>query len=599
MKSGSQRWSFRFMITFVFVPLVIIVVLFNCAFSYWIVRVSEKDTVVKNAQNILLMVGKYLDSMLENAVSILLDIQGSDEVSGILRSVETEGSISSAPYLAMQHYLDEVFSKHYEILDSVAVSFENVETPFYRSFYQLEEYFIDWKNGSWMNRFLHQPMRWRHPETKSEFQLRRNHEHTIGLSKLVTARSGYRYYINLEIKESVLLSVFNNVFRYDGSSLFIISEDNQAFYSNVGFEDVNVMDDQILTWLHQPNRSDSLQTEKYLIVYESLKINGWKVGVCIPLSEVFEGVNKLWSIHLIMLGLVFLFSTAMIVIISLAVSNPLKRMAVQLAQISAEQLPEYNVKIPSYASDEVHILNSSLTMLFSRLEELIKNVERKQREKRDMEYQLLLAQINPHFLYNTLYGIEMECLIGKTGEAVAMLEELASFYRLGLSSGKGRVAFATELAHTQKYLQLYMRSSSIDFSCEIDCPESVNNLELPKLTLQPIVENCIIHGFGKKRKEERYVLKISAVRPVDGNEWRIVVDDNGIGMMPHELQRVREQLTTPYAPVSSFGLYNINRRIQIHYGQEYGIDLISRENQGVSVIIRLPVIVYKTNDKKE
>ena len=223
-------------------------------------------------------------------------------------------------------------------------------------------------------------------------------------------------------------------------------------------------------------------------------------------------------------------------------------------------------------------------------------VTREQKQLRKAEFELLQAQINPHFLYNTLDAIVWSAEAGNEKQVVKMVGSLSEFFRSSLNKGKEIVTIREELSHVRSYLEIQQIRYQDILDYEIDVPEELYINEIPKITVQPVVENALYHGI----KEKRGGGKISVTGREDGGDYIITVSDNGIGMGPDRLGEVRDGLTDS-SPDSKkiYVLYNVNQRIKLDFGDEYGLSIDSVYDEGTTVTIRLPKksneIVKKSN----
>ncbi len=212
-------------------------------------------------------------------------------------------------------------------------------------------------------------------------------------------------------------------------------------------------------------------------------------------------------------------------------------------------------------------------------------VTREQKQLRKAEFELLQAQINPHFLYNTLDAIVWSAEAGNQKQVVKMVGSLSEFFRSSLNKGKEVVRVREELSHARSYLEIQQIRYQDILQYEIDVPESLSEYEIPKITVQPIVENALYHGIKEKRGGGKII-----VTGEDGeNDFRIIVTDDGVGMDDERLGQVMEALSGVNSGEGKiYGLYNVNERIKLFYGEEYGISIESTKDAGTRVVIRLP-----------
>lgn len=214
-------------------------------------------------------------------------------------------------------------------------------------------------------------------------------------------------------------------------------------------------------------------------------------------------------------------------------------------------------------------------------------VKEEQKKLRKAEFDLLQAQINPHFLYNTLDAIIWSAEAGKQKQVVNMVGNLSDFFRLSLNKGKEIVLLEEELNHVKSYLEIQKIRYQDIMNYEIDVPASLFGNKIPKLTVQPLVENALYHGIKNKRG--------GGTIEVSGREssyyFEISVKDNGIGMTEERLAAVRQAIKDGSNDRSVvYGLYNVNARIRLNFGDEYGIRVDSKYGEGSTVTIRLPKI---------
>lgn len=231
---------------------------------------------------------------------------------------------------------------------------------------------------------------------------------------------------------------------------------------------------------------------------------------------------------------------------------------------------------------EIRTLGESIEQMIGRLNAQIEESTQKQESLRRMELALLQAQINPHFLYNTLDTIIWLIEADKPQEAEEMVSDLSAFFRHTLSKGKDVITLAEETEHIRSYLQIQQARYKDILRYTIDMAPEVLTAALPKLTLQPLVENALYHGVKLKRAMGHiYVM----ARREEGNVL-IQVTDDGMGMTPERLQELRQAMET--GERVGFGLATVNERLRLLFGPEYGLDLSSRQGVGTTVTIHIP-----------
>ena len=215
-------------------------------------------------------------------------------------------------------------------------------------------------------------------------------------------------------------------------------------------------------------------------------------------------------------------------------------------------------------------------------------VKEEQKQLRKAEFELLQAQINPHFLYNTLDAIVWSAESGNQKQVVSMVGSLSEFFRTSLNKGKEIVSIKEELQHVTSYLEIQQIRYQDILSYEINVAKDIYNYSIPKITIQPIVENALYHGIKNRRGGG----KITITGAENENGFAIHVRDNGAGMDENRLKEVRDSLLQDSSDKSAiYGLYNVNERIRLNFGDEYGITIDSKLDKGTDVTIYLPKIL--------
>ncbi|MBQ8945428.1 MAG: sensor histidine kinase [Lachnospiraceae bacterium] len=234
---------------------------------------------------------------------------------------------------------------------------------------------------------------------------------------------------------------------------------------------------------------------------------------------------------------------------------------------------------------EVRDLGESLNRMIDKIEELLDTVTLEQIRLRHAELELLQAQINPHFLYNTLDTIVWLAETGDQERVVSMVGSLSNFFRTSLNQGKDNISIGEELRHARSYLEIQQVRYQDILSYEIDVPEEITDRIIPKITIQPLVENALYHGI----KNKRGMGHIRITGEAKDGEILLRVSDDGIGMTAERLDTVRESIAHQDPDRGDlYGLYNVNERIRLRAGDGYGISLDSAYGEGTVVTITLP-----------
>lgn len=266
--------------------------------------------------------------------------------------------------------------------------------------------------------------------------------------------------------------------------------------------------------------------------------------------------------------------------LSRSITRPLVQLCDRAEDVSRGDL---TVREPTQSDAyEIRTLSEGMEQMIARLNSQMQEMQQKQESLRRTELALLQAQINPHFLYNTMDTIIWLIEAEKTQEAVEMVSNLSSFFRHSLSKGEDVITLKEEERHVRSYLQIqHARYKDImEYSVEID--PMLHNVMIPKLTLQPLVENALYHGIKLKRA----VGHIRICGWLEDGHVFLQVTDNGVGMTPERLAHLRKAVEEEERV--GFGVSAVSQRLHLMFGQEYGLLLDSREGEGTTVTIRIP-----------
>ncbi len=233
--------------------------------------------------------------------------------------------------------------------------------------------------------------------------------------------------------------------------------------------------------------------------------------------------------------------------------------------------------------EEVQLLSDGIENMVGHLKRLIDTNAEQEKQRRRTELALLQAQINPHFLYNTLDTIIWLIESGEIAEAVRMVSSLSNFFRFSLSRGQNVITLAEEAQHIRSYLEIQQMRYRDLMSYDIDIPAALEDYILPKLTLQPLVENALYHGIKNRRRKGT----IHVTCATEGDDLVLVVADDGAGMSAERLGEMRDMLMDGKG--EGFGLRAVHQRIRILFGEAYGLTLTSAPDQGTRVIVTIPM----------
>lgn len=384
----------------------------------------------------------------------------------------------------------------------------------------------------------------------------------------------------VEVRQSYLKQIFDKKLGESGT-IFLMSA-----RSNIALLPAAASDEIVSDAVNQIRRTDrkaaTISLHDRVIFYVPLSLSEW-TAIGVVMKQSLRGDSQeiltLFVITVLMTLLLTIFVSGSLADYEL---RPIRRIQTYIKDM---ENGEFGKPLPSMRSDEIGSLAENTQEMSEKIGELLETVKTEQKRMRTAEFKALQAQINPHFLYNSLDSINWLVRKGNTEKATEMISALTTFFRIGLSKGRDIITVREELEHVRSYLviQKIRYENQFEYSFYVD-PETENYF-VPKLMLQPLVENALYHGI--KLCDRKCILMIQVLS--HGDRIEIEVLDNGAGMDAETLESVRKAMEHKGENrANSYGVVNVNDRIQILAGQEYGLRLTSEKGVGTSARIVLP-----------
>lgn len=338
---------------------------------------------------------------------------------------------------------------------------------------------------------------------------------------------------------------------------------------------------------------ETFHGEERVITVKSVGYTGWKLIGVAPRQTV--SLNSLKTQLLVVFVATFILFLMSLVnsYISSRITTPIRKLELSVNEIEKGNL---NAKVDAEGSYEIRHLGQSVQNMAKQIQVLMADIVSEHEKKRKQEFDTLQSQINPHFLYNTLDIIVWMIENEKPDQAVKAVTALARFFRISLSRGKSIITVKDELEHVRNYLMIQHMRFKNRFSYTIEAEDEVLELASLKLMLQPLVENAIYHGMEFMDGDGE--IFISAWK--EGEDLYLKVSDNGLGMTEEQVARLFSD--TPHTGSSrgsGIGVKNVNERIRLYFGSEYGLSIESEPDEGTVVTIHLPAVAYSEIRQKE
>jgi len=404
--------------------------------------------------------------------------------------------------------------------------------------------------------------------------------------------------ILIDLNLKVLDDICRNVKLGKSGYVFIVDSDGNVVYhpddsymyrawDEMYIRDVFKTDDTFIPDVLESNEGSFIKrinSEQKQITYKKFNGINWTVVGVTPYNEMMYDINKIRS-FIIIIGLLCLFCSFIVsVFISSMISKPITRLELLMEQAEKGNL---DVSLDFESKDEIGKLSKRFNNMINKIKALMSQVVKEQEDKRKTELKALQAQINPHFLYNTLDSIIWMAEVNKD-EVVVMADALAKLFRLSLSRGEDLILIEHEIEHVRNYLIIQSMRYSNKFDYVIDVYEDILKHKTLKLILQPLVENSIYHGIKNKRQKGLIIIRGSKTQ----DKILLQVMDDGIGMEQSLCEQIFELHGSSRGRkgFNGVGVKNVNERIKLYYGDEYGLEYVSQPGVGTVVQIWLPVL---------
>ena len=366
------------------------------------------------------------------------------------------------------------------------------------------------------------------------------------------------------------------IFILDKEGNIVYHPQQQQLYNELQTENI----DEVMNCTSDYLEMEKGDSKKLYTVSRSAK-TGWTVVSCSYTSELLKRSNQAQELYMLMA--VILVAVALIIssIVSKTITRPILKLQSSMALIQEGDFQAGNVEVDS--RNEIGSLTETFNVMTQKIQELMVQIIEEQQAKRKSELKALQTQINPHFLYNTLDSIIWMAEEGKNEEVVVMTASLAKLFRQIISNEEEEISIFQEVEYCRNYLIIQKMRYKDKLEFEIDLDPDIKGEKIIKLVLQPLIENAIYHGLKYKESKGMLILKGYGL----GDDIIFEIKDNGVGMDQDTMEHIFERHKVNYRS-NGVGVYNVERRIRLSYGQEYGISYKSKLGEGTVATMRIP-----------
>lgn len=381
-----------------------------------------------------------------------------------------------------------------------------------------------------------------------------------------------------QLFKNVSMDNSSYIYLIDGEGEIIYHPRQQLIYANLIDENNIVAADY-----EDGNHKEKFQGSNRLVTVKTVGYTGWKIVCVTPMNDIMYSYSDMgiFSIFIMLLFITIIaFSN---IFVSTRITSPITELEKSVKKL---ENGESDIEILVDGSYEVRHLAKAIKSMVNQMHLLMDNIVKEQEAKRKSELDALQAQINPHFLYNTLDSIIWMIENENYDGAITMVTSLARLFRISLSKGKNIISVKDELEHAKNYLTIQNIRYKDKFEYYIEYEEETLELATIKLIIQPLIENAIYHGMEFMSGDGEILVKAY----IKNSNLYIDVIDNGFGMTEEVAKNLLTNNSTSKGSGSGIGLKNVHERIQLYFGAEYGLEIYSEPDEGTTIRIHMPCI---------
>ena len=391
-------------------------------------------------------------------------------------------------------------------------------------------------------------------------------------------------YMAVEVNEDALIDIYESIYE-DGSEIFIIDQNGNIISNR---NKTYIPSVQQLINIKNHNKSGFIEYKKngreYIAIYSYCNKNNWKIVKAMPKDLLYQQTQRLQKevLSFSLLGFVGIIIIGYVYCEWL--TRPIHNMMIQMKRVEQGNL---DAKVDTNMHNELGALGENFNHMIEHLDQLMKHIVQEEKEKKELELEVLRAQINPHFLYNTLSTIRfMAKAKGENSISDAVLA-LTKLLRVSISLGKERITLKEEIEYIEHYLLIQRLRFNQKFEFQYDIDTKYETILVPKLILQPMIENSLLYGIENIDEDsDEICLVISLYIEKMENGIQIVIQDNGLGMEKEVLENLFQERKS-IERFSKVGLNNVNHRLKLYYGEEYGLKVQSKLGEGTTVYVQM------------
>lgn len=578
--------SIRTKLIIVLIAITLIPVSLTGIVSYKISSESSKREALKSAEQALLLISRNVNQIIEQLENISALIVLNEDIKNILEYNPGNDLEKLRLSFEVNNKYLENFVTTSDLISNIIIYAENYDYSFFcgeqgeslaKNFKNFKEYQEAKKRRS--------QIIWYGPHTYEgkyfDFELKNVISMTRSINKY--GENKFLGVLEIQVKSDRISRIINNLVSNYDSIVFIIDEANNIISSDssllteekiTGFDFKSVLNEGL-----QGSVTKKINGNEFIFNYVTLK-NGWKVVYAIPYDTLMNSSRQVGLSTLIITISFILLALLISLVISYSITKPIKNLIKSMNKVKEG---DFNTLQEFKGKNEIGQLSETFNIMVTKIKELIVNLVNEQKKKKEAELNVLQAQITPHFLYNTLNLIKCMAVIKNVNEIADVTKALINLLELSINNKKDFITIEDEIEMTNQYILLQSYKLSKKFDVVINVEEDIYTYKTLKLILQPLVENAILHGFDDMQKQCEILIQVKK----ENDRIILSVKDNGVGMTAERIDEVLKK-SSGRSKFNRIGINNINERIKIHFGENYGLKIYSKVNEGTCIAVDIP-----------
>lgn len=578
---AGRKLTIRDMFLFIFMPILLTAVIICGSVSYLLIRRQIQDNTFSNALDIVSQLQMNLDYQLADIQRRFESLADSHPIQQLLEEGDAFSDDDS-----LLKAMEELYDSRSDVLDSIAVVYDG-DSGVQKRFGAGDSNRLDrisWETdaiGIFPLKDLQADRLYWANLNQNDFFDRDQPVNTASLF-LVKENQNGRYLFLFHLREEFFRTLLGQARITEHGYLSLLSEDGEIIFkqqtpdNTLTEEDLNA----IVNSASMHFKTKSINGSELLVINEPLTSNGWQILAVFPEDEAMGAAQYIKYVYLYVLALLLLLIYGFANLFASVFSKPIQEW---IDKVNSAGKGKFDVTFHDNICEEISTLNNGLEALFRKMKDMMEQMKKENETKHELEMAILQAQINPHFLYNTLYSIQQLYGMGENQQASQMVANLSNFFRLSLSKGREVIPIRDEVEHLKSYIAIQqMRYDQLTYDLCID--DDILDNSIVKLTLQPLVENAIYHGlFGIRRGQ------IRILGHWENGDIVFKIIDNGNGMPAEKVELLNRAVETgDWSQLPSvYGIKNVQQRIRLYCGENYGLRFKSEPGRGTRVIIRI------------